>query len=150
VASATLFLTGCGGTTPDVAEEPLSPDEHILAVLEPYDPIYKLNSQGRVVKLKLEGKRIPAAVMDQVGQLTELQHLSLYAASITDDSLVRLQGLQSLQSLGLGATPMSQRGIVHLEKLTSLRWIWLSKWLVTTPEVEQLKMAVPDLTVYPQ
>jgi hypothetical protein len=149
VASACLFLTGCG-STPDVTEGPLTPDEQVLAALEPYDPIYKLNSQGRVVKIKLEGKRIPAAVMDQVCQLTELQHLSMYAASITDDSLVRLHSLQSLQSLGLGATPISQVGIVHLEKLPSLRWVWLSKWLVVTQEVDQLKRALPDLTVFPQ
>ncbi|MEA3156706.1 MAG: hypothetical protein QOK44_4295 [Betaproteobacteria bacterium] len=155
-AIACLGSASCAGktnVTPDVPAVGLSPDEVILRVLEPYDPIYKLNFSGRVVALKLEGRRIPATVLQQVGKLTELGELSLYAANLTDESLELLQGCKQLHSLGLGATPITDKGLVFLEPITSLRHMWLSKELVRTdpsPELAHLKDALPELTIHSQ
>jgi hypothetical protein len=145
------FVGGCQEKVqPDAPEEPLSPDEAVIKALEAYDPIYKLDSGGRVVKLKLEGRRIPASVLDEVCKLTELKDLSLYAASLTDDNLARLQTLKNLRALGLGATLITDRGLIHLEPLSSLQWIWVSKRLVPSQGVDDLKAAIPELTVFPQ
>jgi hypothetical protein len=152
VLAACIFLAGCGGesSTSELPDETLSPDEQVIKALEPYDPVYRVNSSGRVVSLKLEGWRIPASVLDEAGKLTELKDLSLYAALLTDDSLAKLQNLKKLQSLGLGATPITERGLAHLEGLLALRWIWLSKELVPSAGVDRLSAAIPGLTVYPQ
>jgi len=131
-------------------EAHISPDEAALNALEPYDPVYKLNSEGRVVGLRLEGRRIPASVLDEACKLTELTELSLYAASISDDDLEKLQSLKNLRGLGLGATAITNKGLAHLEKLPALRWIWLPKALVPSPGLEALKTAIPELTAYPQ
>ena len=130
-----------------------SPDETVLRALQPYDPIYKVNFSGRVVALKLEGRRIPASVLHQVGKLTELGELSLYAANLTDESLELLQGCKLLHSLGLGATPITSKGLVFLEPLKELRHMWLSKELVRadpSPELAHLKDAIPELTIHSQ
>jgi hypothetical protein len=149
---ACALLTGCAASPPpaDSGEEPLSPDERVLKALEPYDPVYKIDSTGRVVALKLEGKRIPASVLDEVCKLTELRELSLYMALLTDDSLVRLQGLSNLGQLGLGATPITAEGLAHLEPLKNLRHMWLSQSLTSTPAAEKLKAELPELTIHPQ
>jgi hypothetical protein len=155
-AIACLGSASCAETasvTPDAPAVRLSPDETILRTLEPYDPIYKLNFSGRVVALKLEGRRIPASVLHQVGKLTELGELSLYAANLTDESLELLQGCKRLHSLGLGATPITEKGLAFLEPITSLRHMWLSNELVRpdpSPELAHLKDAIPELTVHSQ
>jgi serine/threonine protein kinase len=148
-----LFLASCSSRnspSADFPDEPLSPDESVLQALEPYDPVYKIDSTGRVVRIRLDGQRIPASVVDEVSKLTELRLVSLYAASLTDGSLEKLQTLSQLRSLGLGATPITEQGIAHLEPITTLRWLWLPKELVNTPAVDKLKAAIPELTVYPQ
>lgn len=155
-ALACLSSVSCAdkaSVTPDAPAVRLSPDEIVLHALEPYDPPYKLNGSGRVVALKLEGRRIPASVLQQVGKLTELGELSLYAANLTDESLEMLQGCKHLHSLGLGATPITDKGLVFLEPITSLRHMWLSKELVRTdpsPELAHLKDALPELTIHVQ
>jgi hypothetical protein len=103
------------------------------------------------VALRLEGERIPVSALDEVSKLTELtEELSLYAASLTDECLVKLQTLKNVQKLGLGATPITEKGLVHLEALSALQHLWLSRPLTTTPEAEKLKDTIPNLTIHPQ
>jgi hypothetical protein len=155
-AIACLGSASCAEKPSVISEAPAvreSPDETVLRALEPYDPIYKLNFSGRVVALKLEGRRIPASVLHQVGKLTELGELSLYAANLTDESLELLQGCKHLHSLGLGATPITEKGLAFLEPITTLRHMWLSNALVRdnpSPELAHLKDAIPELTIHSQ
>jgi hypothetical protein len=145
------FVGGCQERVrSDAPEEPVSSDEAVINALEAYDPIYQIDASGRVVKLKLEGRRIPGSVLDEVCKLTELNELSLYAASLTDDNLIKLQSLKNLRSLGLGATLITDKGLIHLEPLSRLQWIWLSRRLVPSQGVDDLKAAIPELTVFPQ
>ncbi len=139
-------VLGCG-RGPQLSTE----DQAAIEALKPYSAVYKLDSNGRVIDLKLEGKRVPLQTLDDVRQLTELRQLSLYGAPLTDDCLAKIKGLPRLQGLGLGDTPITDQALTHLERMPSLRWLWLSKkGKVTAERVEQLKKAVPGLTVYLQ
>ena len=150
--SFVLMLLGtCGlgcADAPPPAESPASPDEQVLQVLDPYNPLYKLDSDGRVVRLKLEGRHVLPGVLTEVGRLTELRSLSLYAASVNDESLAQLTGLEKLQNLGLGATAITDEGLVHLEKIAELRQVWLTKANLSTEAIEKLRAAVPGINVH--
>jgi hypothetical protein len=143
---AVVIAAGCSEAP--VPEEPASPDEAVLLALDSYNPIYKVNASGRVTHMKLDGQRVLAPVLVEVGKLTELRAVSLYAASITDDSLSNLQDLPYLNHLGLGATPITDRGLEHLEKIHTLRHLWVPRSSVSDRAVEKLKAAVPRLNVY--
>lgn len=146
-AVALALLAGCG-EAPVAPEAAPFPDEKVLLALDPFDPIYKLDNDGRVTHLKLDGRHVPGSVLAEVGKLSELQQLSLYAASLTDDDVVHLEDLRNLRNLGLGATAITDRGLTHLEKLPELRNAWLPKANLSAEAVEKLKKAVPGLSVH--
>jgi len=151
VAASCAFFVGCRDSSKPASPEGTKTfDESVFETLEPYDPPYRIDSNGRIIHLNLEGRRIPVSAVDEVCKLTELRHLSLYAASVTDDSLVKLQSLQKLEGLGLGATPITANGLVHLKEITSLKWLWLSQDLAASKQAEDLKTAIPGLTIYGQ
>jgi hypothetical protein len=153
VLVAGTLISGCGDNSLPVLSSS-SPEERVLEALEPYDPAYKIDHEGRVVELKLEGKHVTAAALDELSKFKELRSLSLYAASVQDDDLAKLQNIKTLESLGLGFTAITDDGLVHLEKLNRLRWVWLQmsgrQPLITRAGAEKLKEAIPGLTIYPQ
>jgi len=140
-------VLGCTSAPPAVEQTP-SVDEQVLAALDHCNPIYKLNADGQVINLHLNGRNVPASALVEVGKLKELQGVSLYAAQLTDDSLANLQSCTKLRSIGLGATPISDKGLVHLEKLQDLSNIWVPKARVSTEGVNALKNALPGLNVH--
>ncbi len=141
-----LLLFGCG-RGPELS----ATDQAAIEALKPYSAVYKLDNNGRVIDLKLEGRHVRPQALNEVRTLTELRQLSLYGASLTDDCLARIKGLSRLEGLGLGDTPISDQALAHLERMPSLRCLWLSKkGKVTAERVEQLKKALPGLTVYLQ
>src|SRR5207249_581852 len=125
-------------------------DEKVLLVLDHYEPMYKVDTNGRVTHLRLGGRHLPTAVMAEVGKLTELHGLDLYGTSVTDEGLAQLKNLQKLRTMGLGATAITDKGLVHLEKLQSLQWVWLPSQTVTKAGRDKLKDDRPDLNVIPQ
>jgi hypothetical protein len=143
---AALIGGGCQGPTLHAV------DKGPIEALQQYRPKCQINNDGRVIDLKLEGRRVPASALVEVGKLTELRKLSLYAAKLTDESLENLSGLGDLEALGLGATPISDQGLVHLEKLVSLHSVWLPKTTdkISEQRIEELKRALPGLVVYRQ
>ena len=75
---------------------PFSTDEKVLLYLDTYDPIYKLDGQGRVVNVKLAAARsFPAAVMAEIGKLTHAcsRDLIYLDAHLRMKSLAHLKGL---------------------------------------------------------
>jgi len=139
-------VAGCG-TGPVLSAS----DKDAIEALERYRTKYQLDNEGHVIDLQLDGRRVEAGALDAVCKLSELRRLSLYAASLTDESLEKLAGLAQLESLGLGATPVTDGGLTHLEKLPSLHWLWLPKSTkVTDQRVEDLKRRLPGLVVYRQ
>src|SRR5579872_3044100 len=143
---ACLFLVGCEKSSqPSISvDAPVSIDEHVLQILDPYNPAYKLDGRGRIIDLRREGAHVPASVLDEVCKLTDLSEgLSLWGADITDDSLANLQSLKKLRGLGLGNTPITPKGLVYLQKLDSLLDLWLSRNRFTDPDVEDLRQKCP-------
>jgi hypothetical protein len=143
LASAPL---GCGKK--DMAKE--SPDAKTLEALAPYDPQAETNDEGRVVELKLHGRRVGDRAFDHVKELSELKSLSLYGSAVTDDGLAKLKSLPRLEALGLGKTGVARAGLAHLERLPAVRWVWVTESKTLTPaQVEDFKKkAVPGTTVY--
>ena len=149
VCAVTLGCRDSSAPSGPTATDP-TPDEQILLALDGYDPMYQVDEDGRVTRLRLVWKHVPGPVLAEVGNLTELRALDLAHSTVTDEGLAQLKDLQKLRSLGLSGTRITDQGLVHLEKLRSLQWVWLSKLTVTEAGVERLKDARPDMNVYLQ
>jgi len=148
--SIVLCFTVSCAENPSAIEETESPDEKVLTALDPYNPLYKVNADGRVTHLSLAGKQVLASAVSEVGKLTELRMLSFSGASITDDSLANLRNLSELKSLYLAGTPISRKGLIHLDNLHNLRWLWLPQKTFTKSDVDKLTTKFPGLSVYLQ
>jgi hypothetical protein len=144
LAIACALAAGCTGETNDTS----FPDENALRALDSYEVMYRLDANGRVNNLRLEGRHLPDAMMAEVGKLTELDEMSLAGASFSEDSLAHLYGLKYLRRLGLGGTPITDKALVHLEKLEGLTEVWLTTGQFSPAALEKLKSARPDLTVH--
>ena len=125
------MLIGC--TQGQLSTEPPVGDEKVLRALDSYHPVYKLNADGRVTDLILQGKHVLPVVTVEVGKLTALQRLDLGASSLSDESLIHLRGLTNLKVLRLGSTSIGDPGLIHLEGLQELRHIWIL-FTKVTPE----------------
>jgi hypothetical protein len=149
-----VLLSGCASeTAPVVPNVPVaapvpSDDAKVLVALDYYEPMYKLDTDGRVTHLRLTNRHVPAPVLGEVNKLAHLQGLDLFAATVTDEGLAQLKDLQKLRSIGLGATAISDVGLVHLEQLKSLQWVWLPKNKVTEGAIAKLKEARPEMNIY--
>lgn len=146
---AALLVAACGGCRKG-AKGVNAADAACLEALAPYNPSHKLDESGRVVELRLDGKGVGDAALDQVKNLGELRVLSLYGSSVTDEGVAKLASLIHLEALGLGATQVTDRGLPPLERMPSLRWVWLTEDRgVTDRGVQKLQeRALPGLTVY--
>jgi hypothetical protein len=143
---------GCRGISPPPAPaaRPPSADEQVLLTLDCYNPMYKVDEDGRVTHLHLVWRYLPPSALAEIDKLTELQAIDLAFTTVTDDGLAQLKDLQKLHSMGLAGTPVTDRGLVYLEKLPGLQWVWLPKETVTEAAVHKLKEARPDMNVYLQ
>jgi hypothetical protein len=146
-----ILAIGCqASVTPPPPSRPAAPtgDAAVLLTLDYYEPVYQVDANGHVIKLRMGGRHLSGGVMAEIGKLKELQALDLYGTNITDEGLVDLKDLQNLKALGLGGTAITDRGLTHLENLPSLRYLWLPKNSVTPEAIARLKEARPDLNVY--
>jgi hypothetical protein len=143
---------GCRGSPPPSApaEREPTPDEQVLRALDCYNPMYQLDEDGHVIRLRLEWRHLPGPAMAEIGRLTELHALDLAFSTVNDDGLAQLKDLHKLRNMGLSGTLVTDQGLVYLEKLPSLQWVWLSKENVSEAAVEKLKAARPDMNVYLQ
>ena len=144
-----MIAVGCQdnavSTNLDIAS---NPDAKVLLALDYYEPMYKVDANGRATHLHMTWRHLPTPVLAEIGKLSELQWIDFFGTTVTDDGLAQLVGLQKLTGLGLGGTPVTDQGLVHLAKLKSLQWLWLPKNRISQQAVEKLKEARPDLQVY--
>ena len=151
-------VAGCRDSTPvkpKVVPAPGAPDtptvsvdDQVLRALDHYEPMYKINATGQVVRLRLGSKHLPPSVLAEVGKLKHLEALELYGTTVDDDGLAQLKDLQKLKSIGLMATEITDKGLVHLEKLGELRAAWVPKKNISAEAIQKMKEARPDLKLY--
>jgi hypothetical protein len=65
-----------------------------------------------------------------------------------DDDLVHVSKLANLRHLYLDGEKITDAGLAHLGDMSNLRLLWLGGTRVTEEGVEDLKQALPQLTVY--
>lgn len=152
-----LLIMGCRGASepppqPGPAKTVNAPtgDAKIMLDLDYYEPMYLLDADSRVIRMRMTWRHLPTPVIAEIAKLTELQQLDLYGANVTDEGLAQIRELKKLRNLGLGATPVTDQGLVHLQKLEGLRYVWLSKQRISEQAAEDLRAARPNLTVYLQ
>ncbi len=149
VALACMAAVGCRDTAaPAVQAVAPSPDAKILFALDHYEPMYKVDANGRVTQLRLVWRHLPIPVLTEIGKLTELHSIEFSGTTVTDEGLAQLADLQKLTSMSLVNTPITDKGLIHLEKMQSLQWLWLPRNRVTKAGVDRLKSARPDMNVY--
>jgi hypothetical protein len=140
---------GCQGSSEPAAPAPaLTADQQVLRALDYYNPVYQIDEDGRVLRLRLEWRHLPVPVMAEIGKLTELTAIDLAFTTVTDEGLAQIKDLQHLKSMGLSGTAITDQGLVYLEKLPSLQWVWLSKNTISEAAVQKLRGARPDMQVY--
>ncbi len=84
----------------------------------------------------------------KVNEQGEILLVNLNGTQITDAGLVHLEGLTSLQELNLDNThQITDAGLVHLEGLTSLRMLFLHNTQITDAGVAKLKEALPECDI---
>jgi hypothetical protein len=132
VSSRTHPLAGEEWTHPEEQEsaQPLGADvaENLLRSAGgqvEFDPA------GRLVGVSLARVELTPALLETVGELTELQWLDLRGTGLTDADLVPLRKLESLELLTAAETAITDQGLVHLTSLANLRFVSLDGTRVT-------------------
>jgi hypothetical protein len=146
-------ILGCQGDSAPSKVEIKPPtaaeiNAEVLRVLDPYDPMYLLDPQGRVIHLRVPFKHLTSRAMIEIGKLTELRELELNGTSFANEDLAHLKNLQRLFATGIGNSTLTDEGLSHLEKLQGLRYMWVPKSGVTEEGVQKLKKALPGVNVY--
>lgn len=100
-----------------------------------------------LTELRWIGPKIGDAELEPLSQLTHLKSLMLIGTSLTDAGLKHLAPLTDLTELALDDTATSDAGLVYLYPLIHLQTLSLTKTHVTENGIEQLKRALPDLSV---
>jgi internalin A len=91
--------------------------------------------------------KVTDAGLAHVKGLINLRRLVLDGTDVTDDGLVRLNGLTNLRVLKLSYARITDAGLVHLKGLTKLTKLDLRGTRVTDAGVEELRQALPGLTI---
>jgi hypothetical protein len=99
-------------------------DAQVLQSLKALLPKHRMNDDGRIVDLSLEGRKVDDAAMNEIHQLTALRGLSLHGASVTDAGIAKIREMP-LQRINLSGTLITDAGLDHIETLVDLRDIWL-------------------------
>jgi Leucine-rich repeat (LRR) protein len=85
--------------------------------------------------------------LEHLKKLTNLSSLNLHGTTISDAALTHLNGITSLSKLDLGFTEITDAGIAHLTALSKLSSLVLRATNVSDEGVEELKQALPRVTV---
>jgi hypothetical protein len=145
-----VWGVGCPGPPPPPPPPTIGPaspvgDEAILLALDAYEPVYKVDADGRVIHLRLGGRHLPVSVLAEIAKLKELRGLTFWGTDISDGGLTYVKGLSKLRTLELRGTAITDRGLVHLENLASLQYVWLPKKTVTKEAADMLKNSLPEI-----
>src|SRR5436305_6020295 len=88
---------GCGDRASTSDSRELTPDQKVMVLLEHYEPMYKVDEDGRVIGLRLPWRHLPPSALAEIGKLTELVLIDFAGTTLTDDGLALLKDLQKLR-----------------------------------------------------
>lgn len=120
-----------------------------LANAEPSGPTWLRKVIGYEYFVDIVSVTATAATdgLEFLGDLPDLQCLSVERSTITDAALPRI-GLQThLRYLWLENTAISDAGLAHLRGLKELRYLYMRDTDVTTQGVKELKQFLPNIRV---
>jgi internalin A len=106
-----------------------------------------LKGLTKLTRLDLFGTRVTDAGVPHLTGLRKLSILGLGGTQVSDAGLARLKGLNNVTSLALSNTQITDVGLVHLTGLTKLKQLNLAGTLVTDAGVNELKRALPSLSI---
>jgi Leucine-rich repeat (LRR) protein len=98
-----------------------------------------LNSFPRLTILSLVGTKITDAGLVRLGGLTSLDYLDLGRTQVTDTGLPHLKGLANLSWLDLYETRVTDAGLAHLKDLTNLAFLRFERTRVSDAGLVHLK-----------
>jgi Leucine-rich repeat (LRR) protein len=174
------LLSGCGQQADAVQKKHKKGDEPPPTLAQALDQIKWL--QGKVttapnlpgdpvIAIDADTRRLNDEWVAPLGELTDLQELSLRQTRITDKAvaslkdlarlrvltlsenrisdkgLESLKDLKSLQVLGLSRTDITDAGLPALYGLTGLQAIYLSNTAVTPAGIKKLQDALPQARI---
>ena len=100
---------------------------------------------GHVIQVTLFERASDAELL-HVGNLSRLEHLSLFGPAVTDTGLANLKELTRLRTLNLQGTNVTDVGLEHLSGLTGLQRLYLHNTRVTGSGLVHLRR-LTDLQV---
>ncbi len=134
------FVLVLGGPASAPAQE-ASPktQEDAVAAIEKFGGRVTLDAKsGEVASVRLFGKKVTDAGMENLTGMTSLTDLSLRDTQITDAGLEHLKGMTSLETLRLAGTQITDAGLEHLKGMTSLNQLSLNDTQITDAGLEHL------------
>jgi hypothetical protein len=125
-----------------------SREQRIAAKLEKIGANVELHG-GKIIGVGLREMRGTDAVLELVGQLSDVVHLDLFLSDLTDAGLKHLRGMHSLRRVAMGGTKITDAGLEHLEGLTELEYVGLRADNVTDAGLARLQKltALTELTL---
>ena len=108
---------------------------------------------GRVTYVSLVPNRLSGkSVADDktlayLGQLDDLEFLSVNGTAVTDAGLAHIKDLKQLRNLEIGDTKVTDRGLLHLNGMTKLSLLYLNGSKVTDTGVLDLEVSLPRVQV---
>jgi hypothetical protein len=147
-ALASAATLGCGPSTNAPTAAALSQsDAAVIEALDPFNPWYLLDQQGRVVKMRLTDRHVTPAAMALVGKLTALEKLQLDRSGLTDEGLTHLKDLKKLWYVGVSGTQITDQGFLGLAKFKNLQAILVLQetGAISDAAIEKLKLVRPEI-----
>jgi len=145
-----LCLAGCpvtGASLKDLAGLKWLQSLDLAATKVTDDGLKDLAALTGLQRLSLKGTSITDAALKYPGGLRGLQALTLGCTDVTDTGLKEVARLKGLQKLSVNGTQMTDVGLKELAALKELRELCLYCGPVTGNAVEELRKAIPGLTV---
>ena len=145
LATALALVGGCSKADPHPEETAA-----LKTLLDDYKlEKHEMDTDGRVIILKLEGVQFDDSAVALAGKFPELQRLSIWKSTITDAGLEKLPVLKNLVKMNIIAHGVTDRGLLALRKQPSLKDVWLVETEhVTAAGMDSLKKANPGIRLH--
>ncbi len=138
-----IQVTSASATSPLIALSLQNQNEIKRSMIKSMKPIRK-----NISELNLSYATVNEQLIDFISGLDNLQKLQLQHTQVSDKAISKLKNLKNLQSLNLYDTPVSDESIENLTALPILKKLYIWQSAISTEGISQLKKAKPRLEVY--